>query len=119
MNCETVRLHANGKDYPISLKAVELQLCGVVSLEEIKQVALGHALQWALDIEAGKSPSQVMPSNPASFIRASIQNQRNNLAVTEVRKARVTSKHAPRPEGKTFAQLNEEVMAEIERGRRR
>ncbi len=115
VNCETVR----HRDFTISLKAIELQLCGTVPLAEIKQVALGHALQWALDIEAGKSAAKVLPSNTASFIRGSIQNQRNNSAVTDVRKQRASSKHAPRPDGKTFAELNDEVLAELEKGRRR
>jgi hypothetical protein len=84
VNCESIR-HAN---FEISLKAIQLQLCGAVDMDTIKSVAAGHALQWATDIAAGKSPSKIIPSNTASFIRASIQNQANNAAVTDVRKTR-------------------------------
>jgi hypothetical protein len=115
VNCETIR----HKDFSISLKGIELQLLGTVPIEEIKQIALGHALGWALDLEAGKPASNVVPSNTASFIRGSIQNQRNNSAVTDVRKTRAATKHAPRPDGKSFSELNDEVLAELERGRRK
>lgn len=98
-NCETIRHPA----FHISLKAIELQLVGTVPMAEIKAVALGHALQWALDIEAGKDPAKVLPTgNMASFIRKSIQNQRSDAAVTEVRKTRAATP-APRrvaPDGR-------------------
>jgi hypothetical protein len=95
VNCETIR----HKDFSISLKGIELQLCGTVPMDEIKAVALGHALQWALDIESGKR--NVVPSNTANFIRGSIQNQRNNQAVTDVRKTRASGvdRHI-KPDGK-------------------
>lgn len=87
VNCETIR----HRDFSISLLGIEMQLVGTVPMAEIKPVAIGHALQWALDIESGKPASRVVPSNPASFIRGSIQNQRNNSAVTDVRRAKAAA----------------------------
>lgn len=113
VNCETIR-HA---DFTISLLGIEMQLLGTVPMADIKKIATGHALQWALDLEAGKR--NVVPSNTANFIRGSIQNRKNNDAVTDVRKARASSRHVPRPDGKSFADLNNEILAEIEQERRR
>lgn len=115
VNCETIRHH----EFSISLKAIELQLCGTVPLPEIKQIALGHALQWALDLEGGKR--NVVPSNTANFIRASIQGRRNNDAVTEVRKekARSSSRHVPREAGESFDDINRRILAELNQEGRR
>lgn len=76
VNCETIR----HRDFNISLKAIQLQLCGTVPMDEIKSIAQGHAVAWANDIASGKRPSQVVPSNTASFIRASIQHAANKAA---------------------------------------
>jgi len=84
VNCETIR----HRDFMISLKAIQLQLCGTVPMDTIRSVAEGHALQWATDIGGGKSATRVIPTNTASFIRASIQRQNNDSAVTDVRKAK-------------------------------
>jgi hypothetical protein len=109
VNCETVR-HAN---FEISLKAIQLQLCGTVDMDTIKSVAAGHALQWATDIASGKSPSKIVPSNTASFIRASIQNQANNAAVTEVRKTRVAGNSGSKR--MSLKELNDGVDAAYDR----
>lgn len=81
VNCETVR----HRDFVISLKSIELQLCGSQPMETIKASAVGHALQWALEIEGGKPAAKVLPDKPASFIRASLQNQRRNDMVAAVK----------------------------------
>jgi hypothetical protein len=109
VNCETVR-HAN---FEISLKAIQLQLCGTVDMDTIKSVAAGHALQWATDIASGKSPAKVVPSNTASFIRASIQNQANNAAVTDVRKSRAAGNGASKR--MSLKELNDGVDAAYDR----
>lgn len=85
VNCETIR----HQEFTISLAGIDMQLLGTVPMAEIKSVATGHALQWAIDLAAGKR--NVVPSNPASFIRGSIQNQRNNGAVLEVRKTKAAA----------------------------
>jgi hypothetical protein len=84
VNCETIR----HRDFTISLKGIDMQLCGTVPMEQIKSIALGHALAWATDIAAGKRADKVVPSNTANFIRASIRRQVNDDAVTDVRKKR-------------------------------
>lgn len=81
VNCETIR----HRDFTISLKAIELQTHGTVPMDEIKSTATGFALQWATSIAAGKSPSMVVPDNPAALIRGSIQNQRTKAQVSAAR----------------------------------
>ena len=109
VNCETIR-HAS---FEISLKAIQLQLCGTVDMDTIKSVAAGHALQWATDIAGGKKVSTVVPTNTASFIRASIQNQANNAAVTEVRKTRVAGNGGSKR--MSLKELNDGVDAAYDR----
>lgn len=112
VNCETVR----HKDFSISLKGIELQLNGTVPMDEIKAIAVGQALQWALDIENGKAVHRVVPSNTANFIRGSIQNQRNHQAVTDVRKQRA-AKPAAKSTGLNWCSAEgiEEAMREIQK----
>lgn len=110
VNCETIR-HAA---FTINLLGIEMQLCGTVPMDEIKSVATGHALQWATDIADGKR--NVVPSNPANFIRGSIQNQRNKAA-TAPAKARVPSKYVPRDEGMSFRDVMAAEMDKLDGGR--
>jgi hypothetical protein len=109
VNCETIR----HRDFTISLKGIEMQLCGSVPMEQIKSIALGHALAWSTDIGAGKRADKVVPTNTASFIRASIQNQANNAAVTEVRKTRVAGNSGSKR--MSLKELNDGVDAAYDR----
>lgn len=68
VNCETVR-HAK---FEINLNGIATQLGGRVPLDRIKEVAVGHALQWATDLAAGKNS---LPRYPANLIRASVKAQ--------------------------------------------
>lgn len=110
VNCETIRHEA----FTISLVGIEMQLCGTVPMAEIKSVASGHALQWAADIAAGKR--NVVPSNPANFIRGSIQNQRNKAAIAPT-KSRLPSKYVPRDDGMSFRDVMAAEMDKLNGGR--
>jgi len=83
VNCETVR----HKDFTISIKGIEMQLatCSLdMDSEQRKEAArasaIGHALQWAADIENGKKPDRVVPDHTANFIRGSIVQQHTKTA---------------------------------------
>lgn len=82
VNCETVR----HPDFVISLKSIEMQLCGAQPMDKIKAAAVGHALQWALEIEGGKPAHKVVPDKPANFIRGSLQAQQRHDSVAAVRR---------------------------------
>ena len=69
VNCRTVRHDA----FQINLDAIDKQLLGSVPTDQIKQVAIGHALQWATEIESGRQPSDVVPVNVANFISKTIK----------------------------------------------
>jgi hypothetical protein len=81
VNCETVR----HRDFTISLKAIEYQLSGSLPMERIKSVAVGQAIQWAVEIEAGKPAHKVVPDKPANFIRGSLQAQKRNDILAEIK----------------------------------
>ena len=109
VNCETIR----HRDFTVSLKGIDMQLCGTVPMEQIKSIALGHALAWATDIAAGKRPDKVVPSNTANFIRASIRKQVNDDAVTDVRKKRMAGTGGSKR--MTLEELNDGVDAAYDR----
>jgi hypothetical protein len=93
VNCETI----THPKFSISLTGIHMQLLGAVPLEEIKRIAIGHAMQWALDIEAGRA--NAFPAGvgaPANVIRASIKAQQNRDAGHEARMARTTKPDAPK-----------------------
>lgn len=100
VNCETIR----HRDFTISIPAIELQLLGTVSRDEIKAIATGQAIQWATDIAAGKK--NVAPSSPANFIRQSIQNQRNKAAASAMKAGQQrrteAAPHRISPDTKTY-----------------
>jgi hypothetical protein len=109
VNCETIR----HRDFTISLTGIDMQLCGTVPMEQIKSIALGHALSWATDIAAGKRPDKVVPSNTANFIRASIRRQVNDDAVTDVRKTRAAGNGSSKR--MSLKELNDGVDAAYDR----
>lgn len=78
VNCETVR-HPG---FTLSLPAITMQLVlanvGLSKREAepiARDAAIAHALQWGAEIDAGRSPQVVVPSNPANFIRGSVAAQ--------------------------------------------
>lgn len=78
VNCETVK-HPG---FTISLPAIAMQLVTANIMKprpEVERIAresaIAHALQWAAEINAGRSPRSVVPSHVANFIRGSIVAQ--------------------------------------------
>lgn len=114
VNCETIR-HAK---FEIPLKSIELLTLGNVEMDQIRCISAGIAIDWAKQIAGGKHPDAVLPKNGiANFIARSFHYQKLDREVNDVRKdrARSNSKQVPRPEGKSFSQLNDELIAQFER----
>jgi hypothetical protein len=89
LNCETIR-HPN---FTISLPAIQLgTMASGKSAEQIKSDCLAHALQWAAEIEGGKSARDVVPGKIANFLAASIMGAKVRSDVAEVRKSKAVSK---------------------------
>lgn len=94
VNCETVR-HADGH-FQVSIPAIECRTLGVISAAEIKQKVTGFALQWGLDIEAGKDPKKVVPNNPLNWICACLKGDQTRDQVADIKR---TSAKRPAPTG--------------------
>lgn len=114
VNCETI-CHPS---FEIALPAIELQtLRWNVPRDVIRSVAAGHAIEWASQIAAGKSPASVLPKNgPVAWIAKSLGYDHLNADVNEVRKsrARQSNRHVPRAEGESFDEINRKIIAELE-----
>jgi hypothetical protein len=106
VNCETIR----HEKFTISIPAIYMQLLGVVPKDEIKQIALGHAVSWANILASGKRVPNVPPNNPDNFIRASIKRQHNDDAVTDVRKKRAAGPSATEKPKETELQRLQRLM---------
>jgi hypothetical protein len=106
VNCETIR----HEKFTISIPAIYMQLLGVVPKDEIKQIALGHAVSWANILASGKRVPNVPPNNPDNFIRASIRRQHNDDAVTDVRKKRAAGPSPTEKPKETELQRLERLM---------
>ncbi len=76
VNCKTIR-HAS---FAISIPAIELGTAGRFSTDHLKTRLTAHALQWAAEIENGRSPSSVVPSKIANFLCASLMGEANRDA---------------------------------------
>lgn len=84
VNCETV----SHPSFTISIGAIELGIAGRLPRDEVKRHCVAHALQWAAEIEGGKSSSAVVPSKIANFLAATIMGDVNRGSVADIRKAR-------------------------------
>jgi hypothetical protein len=76
------------------LAAIELGICGRLPKDDVKNRCMVHALQWAAEIEGGKSPGCVVPTKIANFISTSIMGEINRAAVADVRLAHAKPKSA-------------------------
>lgn len=84
-NCTTIRHPA----FTISLPGIEMNTVAAgMTREQIKQHCLGHALQWAAEIEAGKPPRDVVPGRIANFLSASLMGVKNRADSHGVRMRR-------------------------------
>lgn len=82
VNCETIR-HAA---FTISIPAIEMgALAAGLTRDEIKTECLSHALQWAVEIEGGKPPRDVLPGKIKNFLCASVMGTKNRADVQSVR----------------------------------
>lgn len=81
VNCEKVR----HRDFSISLPALTMQLVlaniglSKIAAEPIaREAAISHALQWAAEIDNGKTPDVLRSGNLVNVIRGSVVGMRGN-----------------------------------------
>lgn len=87
VNCETVR----HEHFSISIPGVayRCQASGL-STDEIKSKIIGSALQWAVEIENGKSPSEVVPKVIVSALARTVMNDHFQAEVHHTRKQKAS-----------------------------
>lgn len=96
VNCDTVR-HLDGH-FSISIPSLELLTVGLaMPRDEIKSKVVGHALQWGLEIESGKSPRAVVPDRVSNFLAASLSGDSTRQRVSAVRTKRAAQAPPERP----------------------
>lgn len=87
INCETIR-HPN---FAISIVAVKMELALQCPGIDARQVCSSAALQWAAEIEGGKSPREVVPSNIRGAIVAGARMGHFRTLEHETRSAKATA----------------------------
>lgn len=92
VNCETVR-HAK---FTISLKAIELRLCGAMPMARIKAITTAQAIEWAADLQSGRRSADKLPANMAAYIVRSIKREATHDTVAEVQIEKIKAAPAPR-----------------------
>lgn len=80
VNCRTIR----HRDFTISLDGVRMQAM-TRTADEVKAFCVGHAMQWAAEIDSGKHPRDVLPQKIANFLGSSINSAKNREDVHSVR----------------------------------
>ena len=65
VDCEAIR----HQKFVISIDAIAMGVGGRLSRDEVKSRCLAHALQWAVEIEAGKSAVSVLPMRRSKCAR--------------------------------------------------
>lgn len=59
--------------FQISLDAIELDTFGSIPMETIRRVCEAEAMQWALEIDAGKLPMDVLPNKIRPYLSAQVR----------------------------------------------
>lgn len=59
--------------FQISLDAIELDTFGSIPMETIRRVCESEAMQWALEIDAGKLPMDVLPNKIRPYLSAQVR----------------------------------------------
>lgn len=110
VNCESI----THPKFSISLTGIHQQLFGTVPMAEVKDIALGHARQWALDAAAGRPnafPTGVGAA--ANVIRASIKAQQARDARADMPKGKTAQ--IDKPKENEIDKINRMVSAASER----
>jgi len=93
VNGETIR-HAA---FAISLPGIRMgTINSGLTANEVKDRCVAHALQWAVEIEIGRSPRDVLPSKIANFLSRSIMGEINQDKIQRVREAKFAQPFGPR-----------------------
>lgn len=85
-NCETVR-HKDGY-FALSIPSIELATQGTVPRDRVEAIVKGYALQWGLEIEAGKDPRKVIPNDAMSYVAAQVRKEFTRPIDAEFRRKR-------------------------------
>lgn len=123
VNGHTIRHSA----FAISLPGIQMgTLNSGLTANEVKDYCIAHALQWAAEIEIGKSPRDVVPSKVANFLSRSIMGAVNQQKIQAVRTKREEQPFAGRARGapgvtgsgpiETTAQRLERMALAMEKG---
>lgn len=122
VNGQTIR-HGS---FAISLSGIQMgTINSGLTANEIKDHCVAHALQWAAEIEIGKSPRDVLPSKIANFLSRSIMGAVNQQKIQAVRAKREEQPYGGRsvtavaPSGgpvETRAERLARMAAEIQKG---
>lgn len=116
LNCETIR-HPDHPEIAINFKSIEGLTLGTVPIEQIKTIASGYAIDWAHQLESGKSWKEIAGRYSANqFIANRIHWRKQDDAVTDVRKQRA-AKPAAKSTGLNWCSAEgiEEAMREIQK----
>jgi len=87
INCETIR----HPEFTISITAVKMQLALVAPDVDARQACSIAALQWAAEIEGGKSASKVVPGNVLGAIVGGVRMGKFREAEHETRTTKARS----------------------------
>lgn len=83
--------------FVVSLSGIRMNTINSgLSANEVTEFCLGHALQWAAQIENGEDPQKVLPSKLANFLASSIMSAVNQRKIQKVRESRAAQPYAPR-----------------------
>lgn len=96
INCETIR-HPN---FTISITAVKMDLALQCPTLDARQVCSSAALQWAAEIEGGKSPREAVPANIRGAIVAGARMGHFRTLEHEVRTAKQSTSGPRAPVGR-------------------
>jgi len=86
-NCETVR-HKDGL-FAISIPGIQVATQGTVPRERVEAIVKAYALQWGLEIEAGKDPRKVVPNDAMAYLSAQVRKEFMRPIEAEFKRKRV------------------------------
>lgn len=106
LNCETIR----HQYFLISIPGLEMAFSGAIDRETLKTKALAHALQWAAEIENGKSPRDVVPAKVSNFLVASLKGEINREQCADIRRERTAKRYGdPAASLKSFSSYQADI----------
>lgn len=114
-------VYVNGKTirhpaFAVSLEGIRMgTINSGLTANEVRDLCVAHALQWAVEIENGTRPDKVLPSKIANFLCRSIMGEINQKHIHEVRKARESQPLQTRGGTPSLANGAEKIETRAER----